>query len=290
MSGCTLCPRRCGVDRENGQIGFCGVGTEAVVARVAPHPFEEPCISGTKGSGTVFFAGCSLGCVFCQNRDISRTPHGEVMTPSELAEAMLSLQAEGVHNVNLVTATHFSDRVTEALRLAKPRLRIPVVWNSSGYERVESLRALEGLVDIYLPDFKYASADLARDYSAAPDYPEVAVAAIREMVRQRGAFRLGADGLCESGVLVRLLVLPGHRKDAIAVLRLLRDAASPADIRLSLMSQYTPEFATDTPYQNLHRRLTSFEYDSVVKEALSLGFDGYLQAKSSASAAYTPDF
>ena len=290
MSTCMLCPRMCGVDRDGGALGVCKMGAQAMVARAAPHLFEEPCLSGTRGSGTIFFAGCSLRCIFCQNRAISRAPTGRVLTSSALADEMLSLQEQGVHNVNLVTATHFTDKVAEALTLAKPHLRIPVVWNSSGYERVESLRMLDGLVDIYLPDFKYASSDLSRDYSAAPDYPDVAAAAIAEMVRQRGAFRTNEAGLAESGVLVRLLILPGQRADAIEVLRRLARTVSPSDLRLSLMSQYTPAFAMDTPYPNLHRRLTRFEYDSVIREALALGFDGYTQDRSSATSAYTPDF
>ena len=290
MSACFLCPRTCGADRQEGQLGFCGMGEQMTVARIAPHPFEEPCLSGTKGSGTIFFSGCSLRCVFCQNRAISREQVGRAFSPQELAEAMLSLQETGVHNINLVTPTHFTDQIATALSYAKPHLHIPVVWNSSGYERPEILRTLEGLVDIYLPDLKYASSELALDYSSAPDYPDVAIAAIREMVRQRGAFRLSEDGICQSGVIVRLLVLPGCRKDAIESLRRLSQAVLPSDIRLSLMSQYTPAFATDAPYKNLHRHLTRFEYDSVVKEAIALGFDGYLQDASSATADYTPDF
>ena len=290
MSACFLCPRMCGADRQEGQLGFCGMGEQMTVARVAPHPFEEPCISGHSGSGTIFFSGCSLRCVFCQNRAISRASVGKTLTVDGLVDAMLSLQELGVHNINLVTPTHFTDQIAAALSLAKPHLHIPIVWNSSGYERPEILRTLEGLVDIYLPDLKYASSELARDYSAAPDYPEVAMAAIHEMVRQRGAPRFSEDGLCQSGVLVRLLVLPGCRKDAIESLRRLSQSIGTENIRLSLMSQYTPEFCADAPYPNLHRRLTRFEYDSVVSEALALGFDGYLQDASSATSAYTPDF
>ena len=290
MAVCVLCPRMCGADRQKGEHGFCGMGEMPVVARVAPHPFEEPCLSGTQGSGTIFFSGCSLRCVFCQNRTISRGQVGRQMTPDELAAEMLSLQERDLHSINLVTPTHFTDQIAAALSIAKPHLHIPVVWNSSGYERPEILRALQDLVDIYLPDLKYASSQLAHDYSSAPDYPEIAMKAISEMVRQRGAIRFSDDGLCQSGVIVRLLVLPGQRKDAIESLRRLAQVVNPADIRLSLMSQYTPEFALDAPYDNLHRRLTRFEYDSVVNQAIALGFDGYLQDASSATAAYTPDF
>ena len=290
MGACELCPRRCGVDRSRGERGVCDSGDLARVARVSLHAFEEPCISGLRGSGTIFFSGCSLGCVFCQNRAISRSPVGEEMDRHALGEAMLSLQEQGAHNINLVTGTHFCDRIAEALSDIKPRLHIPVVYNTSGYERVQSLRMLEGLVDVYLPDFKYASSELAARYSFAPDYPEVAVAAIAEMYRQTGAFVLDGEGMVQKGTMVRLLVLPSHRADAMAVLRLLRDAVPPEKIRLSLMSQYTPEFAADAPDRALHRRVTRFEYESVVEEAVRLGFDGYCQQKSSASASYTPNF
>ncbi len=290
MAACDLCPRACGADRANGERGVCGANADVRVARVSLHAFEEPCISGTRGSGTIFFSGCSLGCVFCQNRSISREAVGKVMDRRALGDAMLSLQDAGAHNINLVTATHFADRVAEALSDVKPRLHIPVVYNTSGYERVETLRMLEGLVDIYLPDFKFASSSLADKYSSAPDYPEVASCAIAEMHRQTGPVRLDADGMILRGTVVRLLVLPSQRADAIEVLRRLATLVPPSEIRLSLMSQYTPEFATDTPYRELHRRVTRFEYESVIEEALRLGFEGYTQERSSASSSYTPNF
>lgn len=290
MAACNLCPRGCGIDRSLGERGICGAGDVARVARVSLHAFEEPCLSGTCGSGTIFFSGCSLGCVFCQNRSISRRAVGVEMDRRTLGETMLALQEKGAHNINLVTATHFADRVAEAISDVKARLEIPVVYNSSGYERVETLRMLEGLVDIYLPDFKYASGELAARYSSAPDYPEVAEAAIAEMYRQTGAFVLDDHGMARKGTMVRLLVLPSHRADAMAVLRRLADTVPPSEVRLSLMSQYTPEFATDTPYRELHRRVTRFEYESVLEEAARLGFDGYCQQKSAATVAYTPNF
>ncbi len=291
MRSCEWCPRRCGADRSMGERGFCGQGGEIRIARAALHPYEEPCISGTRGSGTVFFVGCTLGCVYCQNREISRSvKSGRAVSSAELGEILLSLQAEGAHNVNLVTPTHFTEGILEALEAVKSRLRIPVVWNTSGYERVETLRRLEGLVEIYMPDWKYASSELAADYSAAPDYPETVRAAIREMVRQTGAPRMGEDGLLRSGVMVRHLVLPAHREDSIAVLRALSETVAPSEILLSLMSQYTPEFSMDSPHKNLHRRLTTFEYQSVMREAERLGFEGYMQARTSAKTDYTPDF
>ena len=294
MELCRLCPRECDVDREN-TLGFCGQPKKIQLAKATLHRFEEPPISGTRGSGTVFFSGCSLKCVFCQNKVISREGGlGKQLSADELYERILELAESGVHNINLVTPTHFIGALLPILEKLKSsgELHIPIVYNSSGYERVESLRALDGLVDIYMPDFKYASGELAERYSAAPDYPEVAEAAIREMIRQRGRYRYSTDEpeILESGVLVRHLVLPSHRADSIDVLHRLRAIAEPEDILISLMSQYTPDFALDTPYKNLHRRLTSFEYTAVCCEADSLGFVGFEQQRDSSSAKYTPPF
>ena len=290
LESCHLCPRECGVDRSV-TVGFCGQPKELRIAKATLHRFEEPPISGTRGSGTVFFCGCSLRCEFCQNKKISRAESdGQTVTPEELAEIFLSLQAEGAHNINLVTPTHFSDGVREALLLAKDRLSIPVVYNTSGYERVEMLRGLEGLIDVYLPDFKYISPTLAEQYSSAPDYAEVCEQALLEMFRQVGRFELGEDGLLRRGLMVRHLVLPSARKDSIAVLDRLAKLLPREEFLLSLMSQYTPEFALDSPYRALHRRLTAFEYDSVISPAQALGFLGFMQGRTSASAKYTPDF
>ncbi|MBO5939175.1 MAG: radical SAM protein [Clostridia bacterium] len=290
MNACRLCPRECGIDRSR-TLGFCGQPKEIQIAKATLHFFEEPPISGTRGSGTVFFCGCSLRCEFCQNKKISRaTSEGRTLSPAELAEVLFDLEAQGAHNINLVTPTHFSDGVREALILAKPRLSIPVVYNTSGYERVEILRSLEGLVDIYLPDFKYCSPELAEKYSSAPDYREVAEAALVEMFRQTGAYEFDADGLLLRGVMVRHLVLPSARHDSIAVLDRLAALLPVDDVLLSLMSQYTPEFALDSPHRELHRRLTAFEYDSVLAHAEKLGFLGFMQGRTSSSTKYTPDF
>ncbi|MBE6555491.1 MAG: radical SAM protein [Ruminococcaceae bacterium] len=288
--GCTLCPRRCGAAREQNRQGICHTADTLLVARAAPHFFEEPPISGTRGSGTVFFAGCSLSCIFCQNREISRTAKGRHVTEDELAELILSLADRGVHNINLVTGTHFTDRIARVLRTVKPHLGIPVVWNSSGYESPEALSLLQGLVDIYLPDFKYADAALGARYSGVPDYPEVAAAALAEMHRQTGRVEFDGDGMLKRGTVVRHLVLPAHRADSMAVLRRIADTVPVKDILLSLMCQYTPDFADADAPKNLLRRLTSFEYDSVAGEAERLGFEGFSQDKSAARAAYTPDF
>jgi putative pyruvate formate lyase activating enzyme len=292
---CNICPRKCNIDRTCNTRGFCGESEALRVARIAPHYFEEPPISGTRGSGTVFFSGCSLKCVFCQNKTISRENGiGREISAEELYERILELQESGVHNINLVTPTHFVHALLPLLEKLKSSgdLRIPIVYNSSGYERAESLKTLDGLVDIYMPDFKYASSELAERYSAAADYPEVAEHAICEMLRQRGRYRYSSKepDLLESGVLVRHLVLPTHRADSIEVLHRLRTIADPNDILISLMSQYTPDFALDTPYKNLHRRITSFEYSSVCQTAEKLGFVGFEQQKEAAVTDYTPDF
>ena len=286
---CTLCPRGCVTDRSKTR-GACGMTNEIVVSRAAPHMWEEPPISGTRGSGTVFFAGCSLRCVFCQNREISHGRQGKTVTRDELAEMIFDLQNAGVHNINLVTPTHYADAVVAVLEAVKPRLHVPVVWNTSGYETVDTLRRLDGLVDTYLPDFKYASSELAARYSAAPDYPDVAAAALAEMYRQVGPATFDADGIMTRGVIVRHLVLPGHRNDSMAVLHRVAEILPAKDIRISVMRQYTPDFAMDAPYKNLHRRVTDFEYASVVDEAERLGLTGYMQGKDAADRAYTPDF
>ncbi len=287
---CTLCPRACRVDRSN-SLGFCRMPSTVKVARAALHRWEEPPISGTRGSGTVFFSGCTLRCVYCQNRVISHDCGGRTLSSGELAEKMLALQAEGAHNLNLVTGTQFTPAILEALRSIKNDLRVPVVWNTSGYETEETIDALSEFVSVWLPDFKYASDELAARLSGAHDYPEVAQRAIRRMLEHAGAFTVDESGICTSGVLVRHLVLPGQRKDSLAVLELLREAVPPEDVRLSLMWQYTPEFLPEgAEYDALRRRVTSFEYNSVLEYALSLGFTGFTQGRLSATKDYTPDF
>ena len=238
MSPCSLCPRRCGADRTAGQTGFCGAPETPVVARAAPHFGEEPCISGTRGSGAVFFAGCNLRCVFCQNYALSRNQLGREITVQRLRDIFLELRDQGVHNINLVTPSHDARAIAQALDGLE--LGVPVVWNSSGYESVETLRMLEGLVQIYLPDLKYADAALAARYSAAPDYPETARAAILEMFRQTGPFRMDGDGLLQSGVLIRHLILPEQGDNSRRVIDWVSDTFEPGDVLFSLMSQYTP--------------------------------------------------
>ena len=291
MKVCNLCPRECSADRRVDGLGFCGEKATLAVSRASLHMWEEPPISGTRGSGTIFFCGCNLRCVFCQNKIISRGEGTRYeLCEEDLCRLMLRLEEMGAHNINLVTPSHFADTVASCLEQVKPRLSVPVVYNSSGYEKLSTLKMLDGLVDVYLPDFKYASSKLASDYSGAPDYPEVASAATKEMLRQVGSVSLDGNGLITRGVIVRHLILPSCRKDSIAVLEHLSRLLPIKDIRLSLMSQYTPEFALDCGFKNLHRRLTSFEYDSVLERAIALGFEGYFQALSSSSKEYTPDF
>lgn len=287
---CNICPRHCHVDRAGGELGFCRAPATFRVARIAPHMWEEPPISGARGSGTVFFSGCSLRCVFCQNRAISREGKGEDLTDQELITRILDLQELGVHNINFVTPTHYATGLRTLLEQLRPKLHIPIVYNCGGYESVEALRALEGLIDIYLPDFKYVSSQLSANYSGAADYADVAQAALREMHRQVGGVQFDGKGMLRRGMIVRHLVLPGCRKDSIAVLHALSALLPIDEIRLSLMAQYTPDFAQDCPYPNLHRKLTSFEYTSVLQVADELGFEGYRQSPDSVGAQYTPDF
>ena len=290
MEKCHLCPRECGVDRVTA-LGFCGQPKEIKIAKVSLHRFEEPPISGTRGSGTVFFGGCNLRCVFCQNRAISHGGVGRKMDDGALIDAMLRLQDAGAHNINLVTPSHYTLQLARLLERARSLLHIPVVWNSSAYESVDSLRALDGLVDVYLPDVKYFSPAVSAAYSSAPDYYAVAVRAISEMLRQVGDARLYSDeGILLRGMILRHLILPGCRADSFDLLESLAKKFGTDAFLLSLMGQYTPEFAEDAPYPNLHRRLTSFEYQSVQNLANDLGFDGFSQDLTSATSKYTPEF
>ena len=238
MADCTQCPRQCGVDRSSGKFGFCGVPDRPVVARAAPHFGEEPCISGERGSGAVFFAGCTLRCVFCQNYELSRGRQGTQISVSRLRDIFLELRDQGVHNINLVTADHYVHTVVKALDGLQ--LGIPVVWNCSGYESMETLRLLEGFVQIYLPDLKYLDPVLSERYSLASNYPEIATAAIREMFRQTGPVRLDENGMLQRGVLIRHLILPGQAENSKRVIDWVSDSFLPNEVLFSLMSQYTP--------------------------------------------------
>lgn len=281
-----MCPRRCGADRRTG-AGYCGCGDGAAVAKTMLHIWEEPPVSGTRGSGAVFFSGCNLRCIYCQNRDISFSVAGRRMSRGELADAFLSLRDAGAHNINLVTAAPYLPDAEGALGIARRRgLDLPVVYNTGGYELPEAVEALSPYVDVWLPDFKYASAALAAKYSSAPDYPAVAEEAIDRMVRLTGPPVI-ENGLIRRGVIVRHLVLPGCRADSMRVVRRIAEKWG-GDVKLSLMRQYTPDFAP--PGCGLNRRVTTFEYNSVLEEALRLGLDGWFQDADSATKAYTPDF
>lgn len=277
---CTSCPRRCGTDRPG---GFCGMPEAPVVSRAAPHFWEEPCISGTRGSGAVFFAGCNLRCAFCQNFDISALRRGTEIATERLRAIFTELAAQGVHNINLVTGAHFSSAIAEALT---PKPPLPVVWNSGGYESVEALRLLEGKVDVWLPDLKYSDAALAGRLSAAGDYPRVAAAAIREMFRQSGPYVLDGDGMLTRGVMIRHLVLPGELDNTFGVLDWIAETFRPGDVLVSLMGQYTPN-----GHGGPDRRLTEAEYRRAADYMAAIGLlEGYTQELDSAREEYTPPF
>lgn len=282
---CTLCPRRCGALRTAGSgNGFCGMPELPVVARAMLHRWEEPCISGTRGSGAVFFSGCVLGCVFCQNGPISRERFGKPVSAARLREIFEELIAQGAHNINLVSPTPYVPAILEALETPLPA---PVVWNTGGYERVETLRALEGKVQIWLPDMKYADNALAKAYSGAADYFETAAAAIREMYRQVGDWTM-EDGILKKGVIIRHLLLPGALDNAKAVMDWVAETFRPGQVLFSLMSQYTPQRGAEGL---LARRVTGGEYRAALAYMENVGIlDGYSQDSSSAREEYTPAF
>ena len=286
---CSLCPRMCNVDREV-TTGYCGVKDTLRVARAALHFWEEPCISGEEGSGAVFFTGCNLRCVFCQNFQIARAEQGKEITVERLSEIFLELQEQKANNINLVTATHYVPQVVESLKMAKERgLHIPVVYNCGGYETVETLKLLEGLVDIYLPDFKYVDNNRAKRYSRAEDYPETAKKALEEMVRQQPEAEFDERGIMKKGVIVRHLMLPGGIKDSKAVVKYLYETYGN-QIFISLMNQYTP-LPHVADYPEIDRKLKKFEYDRLVDYAISLGVEnGFIQEGETAEESFIPAF
>lgn len=290
MENCTLCPRECHADRKNGKAGYCGMAAKLYAARAALHMWEEPCISGKKGSGAVFFTGCGLRCCFCQNREIAIGTSGQEITVERLADIFLELQKKGAANINLVTGAHYALHIVEALKLAKEKgLCLPVVYNSSGYEKVETLRLLEGYVDVYLPDYKYAQSELAQKYSHAADYPERAQRAIAEMVRQTGVAVFDEDGYIQRGTIVRHLILPGHTKNSIEALRWLHETWGE-QIYISIMNQYTPVFEQEK-YKELNRKVTRREYAKVLDAALEMGIvNGFFQDGETAQESFIPAF
>ena len=286
---CSDCPRNCGALRtDRDGSGYCRAPSQPRVIRAAAHFGEEPCISGSRGAGTIFFTGCSLRCVFCQNREISRTASGPMFSANALRDLMLRLQDTGVHNIELVTPTHYTRVIAEALSITD--LSVPVVWNSSGYELPETLRMLEGLVQIYLPDLKYLHAATAGSYSAAPDYPDAVVPAIDEMFRQRGKYRLDSDGILQSGVLIRHLILPGNIDESRDVIDLIADRYPPNSVLFSLMSQYTP-MDPMPGFPELNRPVSAEENDALVHYLRIRGISaGYWQEPSSSGAESIPLF
>ena len=284
---CRLCPRECGAERglDSGK-GFCRQGILPKVARIAPHYWEEPCISGERGSGAVFFSGCVLSCVFCQNAKISTGGYGKIISVKELCEHIKRLEDMGVHNINLVSPTPYIESIIECFEMYKPK--IPIVYNTGGYEKAETLKRLEGIVDIYLPDMKYAKAETAKKYSNAENYPETALKAISEMTKQTGKPAFDGNGMMKKGVIVRHLILPQNTKNSIKVLDLLKENFGDK-ILVSLMAQYTP-LGNAEKFPEINRKITSREYAKVLEYFEETGLDGFVQELSSAKKDYVPEF
>lgn len=287
---CLLCPRKCGINRSTGQTGVCGVSSEIKVARAALHYWEEPCISGKRGSGAVFFSGCSLHCVFCQNREISDGKAGKVISKERLSDIFMELADKGENNINLVTPGQYIPDIVWAVNDAKSRgMKLPIIYNTSGYENVTELKLLEGIVDVYLPDFKYMDSTLSARYSRAKDYPSVAKQALSEMVRQQPDVVIDdATGLIQKGVIVRQLLLPGHVNDAKAVLKYLYDTYHD-HVYISMMSQFTPIALKD--YPEINRTVTRREYERLVDYALEIGItNAFIQEGDVAKDSFIPAF
>jgi len=286
IKACNLCPRRCGVPRSAREgHGVCGMGEDPVIARAAPHYWEEPCISGQYGSGTVFFAGCTLRCAYCQNGVISHGRRGRAITVSQLADVMRALEDEGVHNISFVTPTHFTPAIVKALEIYRPSL--PLVWNTGGYETLETLKMLDGVIDIYLPDLKHYSPRMSQLCAKAPDYFEFASQALTEMCRQTGLPQYDENGIMRKGTLVRHLILPGLTGESMKLLTWIADNL-PRGTPVSLMRQYTPLNGVSIP--GMDRRITEKEYRRVRDHMLLLGLPGYEQEAPAADAAYVPAF
>ncbi len=287
---CLLCPRKCGINRRTGQTGVCGVSSEIKVARAALHYWEEPCISGKRGSGAVFFSGCSLHCVFCQNREISDGKEGKVISKERLSDIFIEIADKGANNINLVTPGQYIPDIVWAVNDAKSRgMKLPIIYNTSGYENVTELKLLEGIVDVYLPDFKYMDSTLSARYSRAKDYPSVAKQALSEMVRQQPEVVIDdATGLIQKGVIVRQLLLPGHVNDAKAVLKYLYDTYRD-HVYISMMSQFTPIALKD--YPEINRTVTKREYERLVNYALEIGItNAFIQEGDVAKDSFIPAF
>lgn len=290
LEDCTLCPRNCHVDRTHGQLGRCRETDELVVARAALHMWEEPCISGKNGSGTVFFSGCALGCVYCQNQTIAKGLTGRKITVERLSVIFMELQGKSANNINLVTPSHYVPQIIEAIKSARRKgLHLPIVYNTSGYEKVETINLLEGYVDIYLPDFKYKAGNIGKKYSNTDNYFQYASEAIKEMVRQTGEPVFNEEGMMTRGVIVRHLTLPGYLKDSKDILEYLYETFGDK-IYISIMNQYTPLSHVEQ-YPEINRKITAEEYDELVEYALYLGVEnGFIQEGETASESFIPEF
>lgn len=292
MSFCNVCPRSCKVDRkqsihEKGRAGYCRSGMLPIVSRAALHHWEEPCISGTRGAGTVFFAGCNLSCVYCQNYEISELMHGEEISVERLRQIYFELIAQGAHNIDLVTPTHFTHAIFQSLREPLP---VPVVYNCGGYESIHTVAFLRKKIQCWLPDLKYSLREPAARYSDAPDYFEKATAAIEQMYRQTGPYEIGSDGILKKGVLIRHLILPGNLENTKGVLRYVAETFAPGQVLFSLMQQYVP-WGRASEFPEINRRLTEEEYNEAKAYMEELGIvDGYTQAADSSDAVYIPAF
>ena len=290
LKDCILCPRECHVDRTAGIKGYCKATDKLVVARAALHMWEEPCISGEEGSGAVFFSGCALGCVYCQNSNIAKGLAGKIITTERLAEIFIELQSKGANNINLVTPSHFVLHIIDAIKISRKKgLTLPIVYNCSGYEKAETLKLLEGYIDIYLPDFKYISAEPAEKYSKCKNYFTVAKEAIEEMVRQIKETEFDNRGIMQKGVIVRHLTLPGYLEDAKKIIKYLYDTYGDK-IYISIMNQYTP-ITTNTLYPELNKKISEEEYEELVDYAIEIGVEnGFIQEGETALESFIPEF
>ena len=291
MENCSLCPRQCHADRAHGQKGYCQTPAELTVARAALHMWEEPCISGHNGSGTVFFSGCTLGCVYCQNYLISQGLSGKKITIERLGEIFIALQEQGAHNINLVTPSHYTPQILDALRLAQKKgLNLPIVYNCSGYEKIVTLQMLTGYIDVYLPDFKYYSEIIAQKYSRAKNYFAYASQAVKEMLRQTGTPVYSEQGLLIKGVLIRHLTLPGYLQDSKSIIKFLHYNFKNS-VLLSIMSQYTPLAVNLTSYPELNKTVTKQDYEELIDYAIAIGVENaYIQSGETASESFIPEF
>lgn len=290
LQKCEICPRKCKVNRKNGEKGYCKCDNKIKVALVSTHLYEEPCISGKNGSGTVFFSNCNLNCVYCQNYDISQEGKGKEVTVERLAEIFIEQQSRNVNNINLVTPTMYAEQIIEAIKIAKSKgLKIPIIYNSNGYENIETIKMLNGYIDVYLPDLKYYSNEIAIKYSNAPNYFEIASKAVKEMYNQVGEPKFDEDGIIQKGVIIRHLILPNHLQNTKHILKWIEENLNK-DVYVSIMAQYFPTYKADE-YKEINRKITNKEYKEIEKYLYSLQLNnGYIQELESDESQYVPEF